>query len=63
MITNEAAKYLCRRDAVRRSGAAVRDHRRRVDPGFAARILDLPRIVAFRNVLIHGYATIDARLA
>jgi uncharacterized protein with HEPN domain len=21
--------------------------------------LDLPRIVAFRNVLVHGYATID----
>ncbi len=35
---------------------------RRVDPGIAARIPDLPRIIAFRNVLIHGYATIDARL-
>jgi uncharacterized protein with HEPN domain len=29
------------------------------DPGMAAEIADLPRIVAFRNVLIHGYATID----
>jgi uncharacterized protein with HEPN domain len=31
----------------------------RVDPAAAARIADLPRIVAFRNVLVHGYATID----
>ncbi len=31
----------------------------RVDPDVAAQIDDLPRIVAFRNVLIHGYATID----
>jgi uncharacterized protein with HEPN domain len=29
------------------------------DPETAERIEDLPRIVAFRNVLIHGYATID----
>lgn len=32
---------------------------RRLDPGLAASIPDLPRIVAFRNVLIHGYATVD----
>jgi uncharacterized protein with HEPN domain len=31
----------------------------RVDPLTAARVEDLPRIVAFRNVLVHGYATID----
>lgn len=31
----------------------------RVDPETAERIDDLPRIVAFRHVLIHGYATID----
>lgn len=31
----------------------------RVDPSLASRIADLPRIVAFRNVLIHGYATIE----
>lgn len=31
----------------------------RIDPSVAGRIDDLPRIVAFRNVLIHGYATID----
>ncbi len=31
----------------------------RVDPMVAARIPDLRQIVAFRNVLIHGYALID----
>lgn len=31
----------------------------RVDPLTAASVPDLPRIVAFRNVLVHGYATID----
>ncbi len=31
----------------------------RVDPETAARFPDLPRIVAFRNVLIHGYARVD----
>ena len=35
---------------------------RRTDPGLAASIPDLPRIIAFRNVLIHGYATVDNRL-
>ena len=35
---------------------------RRADPNCAAAIPDLPRIVAFRNVLIHGYATVDDRL-
>ncbi|MGH7104562.1 MAG: HepT-like ribonuclease domain-containing protein [Acetobacteraceae bacterium] len=35
---------------------------RRADPELAARVPDLPRIVAFRNVLIHGYATVDDRL-
>lgn len=35
---------------------------RRVDPDLAASITSLPRIVAFRNVLIHGYATVDDRL-
>ncbi len=34
----------------------------RVDPATAARISDLPRIVAFRNVLVHGYAVIDNEL-
>ena len=31
----------------------------RADPATAALVSDLPRIVAFRNVLIHGYAAID----
>lgn len=35
---------------------------RQADARVAAEITDLPRIVAFRNVLIHGYATIDDQL-
>jgi len=35
---------------------------RRADPDLAENIPNLPRIVAFRNVLIHGYATVDDRL-
>ena len=35
---------------------------RRSDLALAAAIPDLPRIVAFRNILIHGYATVDDRL-
>jgi uncharacterized protein with HEPN domain len=31
----------------------------RLDPTLAARIPDLRQIVAFRNILIHGYAVID----
>ncbi len=34
----------------------------RVDPEAASRIPELPRIVAFRNILIHGYATVDDAL-
>lgn len=34
----------------------------KVDPDTAAAIPELARIVAFRNVLIHGYATVDDRL-
>lgn len=32
----------------------------KLDPALAALIADLPQIVAFRNQLIHGYATINA---
>jgi len=33
----------------------------RVDPATAAAIHELPRVVAFRNILIHGYASVDRR--
>lgn len=32
---------------------------RKVDPQTAARIPDLARVVAFRNILAHGYAVVD----
>lgn len=35
---------------------------RRADPTLAAKVPDLSRIIAFRNVLIHGYATVDNQL-
>lgn len=31
----------------------------KADPDLASQIPDLARIVAFRNILIHGYATVD----
>jgi uncharacterized protein with HEPN domain len=34
----------------------------KIDPDLAARIPELRRIVAFRNILIHGYATVDDAL-
>ena len=34
----------------------------RIDEGTAARISGYRRIIAFRNVLIHGYADVDDRL-
>ncbi len=34
----------------------------RLDPDMAEKIPELPRIVAFRNILIHGYANVDDRL-
>ena len=34
----------------------------RLDAATAATIAELPRIVAFRNVLIHGYASVDNRI-
>jgi uncharacterized protein with HEPN domain len=34
----------------------------KADPATALQIAALPRIVAFRNILIHGYASVDNRL-
>ena len=34
---------------------------RKLDPAVAARITDASRIVAFRNVLIHGYRSMTPR--
>ena len=34
----------------------------RKDPETAGKIADLPRIVGLRNVLIHGYASVDDEL-
>lgn len=34
----------------------------RADPATAATIAELPRAVAFRNILIHGYANVDHKL-
>lgn len=31
----------------------------KLDPALAARVPDLPQIVAFRNQLIHGYAVVN----
>lgn len=31
----------------------------RLDPSYVAKIPDLPRIVALRNILVHGYAAVD----
>ncbi|QWF22979.1 DUF86 domain-containing protein [Nocardioides sp. LMS-CY] len=53
------------RSAVERTIQIVEDalnRLSRVDPEIAAIIPDLPRIVAFRNVLAHGYAIIDDEL-
>jgi uncharacterized protein with HEPN domain len=35
---------------------------RRIDPACASNIAELPQAVGLKNVLIHGYATVDDRL-
>jgi uncharacterized protein with HEPN domain len=35
---------------------------RRLDAALAAQLPDLPQIIAFRNVLIHGYASINHQI-
>ena len=34
----------------------------RRDPDAVGRVTEYPRIIAFRNILIHGYAEVDSRL-
>ena len=34
----------------------------KTDPETSSQIPELPRIVAFRNILIHGYTTVDDAL-
>ncbi len=35
---------------------------RRIDVTAAAQLPDLPQVIAFRNMLIHGYATVDDQI-
>ena len=35
---------------------------RRIDPATASAVPDLAGIIAFRNILVHAYATVDDRL-
>ena len=37
-------------------------HLSRIDPETAARITDCPRIVSFRNILVHAYAQVNDRI-
>lgn len=37
-------------------------HVRRAEPNVADQIVDLPRAVALRNILVHGYADVDDRI-
>ena len=32
------------------------------DPEIAAQIPEHPRIIAFRNIIVHGYASVDDRI-
>jgi len=43
------------------AGEAVRQLDK-LDPALAKRLSEYPRIIAFRNILIHGYAEVDDRL-
>ena len=34
----------------------------KTDPAVAEQVADHRRIIAFRNILVHGYATVDDRI-
>jgi uncharacterized protein with HEPN domain len=59
---NEFARDLLLRSAVERQFEIIGEalaQLAKTDPELAAKVPDLARIVAFRNILIHGYAVID----
>lgn len=56
----EARKYL--HDIQRALDEEALNQLARRDESLAARISDFRRIIAFRNILIHGYTDIDDRL-
>jgi uncharacterized protein with HEPN domain len=59
----EADEYL--RSAVERQFEIVGEamnQLRRIDPESATAISELPRVIAFRNILVHRYANVDNRL-
>lgn len=59
---DQYASDLMLRSAVERQFAIIGEalsQLSKLDPGLGARIPELPRVVAFRNVLIHAYQEID----
>jgi uncharacterized protein with HEPN domain len=59
---DDYANDLMLRSAVERQFAIIGEalsQLSKADPGLAVRIPELPRVVAFRNVLIHAYQEID----
>jgi len=50
------------RSAVERQPEIIGQALARRDPALAGRINEHARIIAFRNILIHGYAEVDSRI-